>query len=77
MNVDPTSDQFCDVVEWDSLTDEQKASGDWIELPAPDGKPRRARRDDAAQLRRVRRLFDRQELELGLLGSFDAVGRPR
>lgn len=33
MNVDPSSAQFCEVKPWDSLTEAEKASGDWIQLP--------------------------------------------
>jgi hypothetical protein len=33
MNVNPLSEDFGKIVPWDSLTDEQKASGEWIEIP--------------------------------------------
>lgn len=33
MNVNPSSERFTEVVAWDSLTEAEKASGDWIQLP--------------------------------------------
>jgi len=44
MNVNPESSQFGTVKPWDSLTEAEKASGDWIELPAVDASPKQARR---------------------------------
>lgn len=74
MNVNPSSEQFGEVVRWDSLTEQQKSSGDWIELPVVDAEPRMARRDRTAPLRR---LFEPAKLRAARLGSFDAVGKPR
>jgi hypothetical protein len=33
MNVNKDSEEFTEVKPWDSLTEEEKASGDWILLP--------------------------------------------
>lgn len=44
MNVNSESKRFTETVAWDSLTDAEKASGDWIELPTLDNEPRRARK---------------------------------
>lgn len=78
MNVNPRSEQFGDIVPWDSLTEDQKASGDWIELPDVVGEPRRARKDEVGALQRL--LESRGDLVRALemkRGSFDAVGKPR
>lgn len=82
MNVNPQSSQFGDVVPWDSLTDEQKQSGDWIELPTVANEPPRARRRSVAD-----RIFppvasDQQTADLNAAfgrfkGEFDALGKPR
>jgi hypothetical protein len=53
MNVNPQSEDFGKVVRWDSLTGEQKASGDWIELPNVADEPRSARLKHAADMLRA------------------------
>lgn len=85
MNVNVRSEQFGDIVRWDSLTEEQKASGDWIELPDVIGEPHRARKDDVGSLRRlleskgdlVHALEMKHREILMKRGQFDAVGKPR
>lgn len=86
MNVNPASQQFTEVVPWDSLTDEQKASGDWIELPAKDtdvGRQARkktthdtlhamfAKVSDAEITAELPGIFGR------MMGEFDASGKAR
>ena len=46
MNVNPNSADYGKIVPWDSLTDEQRQSGDWILLPThnEDGDPAMAKR---------------------------------
>jgi hypothetical protein len=44
MNVDPTSQRFTEVVAWNSLTEAEQKSGDWIQLPDVSGEPARARK---------------------------------
>jgi hypothetical protein len=47
MNVDSQSPQFTDVRPWDSLTDDEKASGDWILLPDTTNARRKTELDKA------------------------------
>jgi hypothetical protein len=85
MNVDPTSDRFCEVVAWDSLSDAEKKSGKWIELPPViKGEPAKARRRNGADI--LRECFgDEQRRIEGIQARinamrpatrFDALGRP-
>lgn len=48
MNIDPNSNRFCETVAWDSLTDAEKASGDWIQLPDVSQARKRTPIDDLA-----------------------------
>jgi hypothetical protein len=81
MNVNPQSEDFGKVVRWDSLTDEQKASGDWIELPNVADEPRSARLKHAADM--LRELFPPPRSEQQAIddilqrGQFDATGKVR
>lgn len=85
MNVNPRSEQFGTTKPWDDLTEEEKASGDWILLPDVSTEPRRARKSEEAAIREERerqaRVFDAFFAASGppatAKGSFDALGRPR
>jgi hypothetical protein len=77
-----------EIVPWDSLTDEQKASGDWIKLPAHDldghcDARRRTMLDDLlpAQPARVKDFASRSRIAGApgheRRGTFDALGRPK
>lgn len=84
MNVNPSSEQFGEIKPWDSLTDEEKASGDWIELPDVSGSPPRQM---ARKKSRIEKLFGAAKsgkiediedfMRDRVRGQFDALGKPR
>jgi hypothetical protein len=46
VNIDPTSNRHGEIVQWDSLSEADQKSGQWIKLPTHDenGQPVMARR---------------------------------
>lgn len=46
MNVNPSSERYGQIVPWDSLSEAEQKSGDWIKLPTHDenGEPAQARK---------------------------------
>jgi hypothetical protein len=71
------------ITPWDSLTDEQKASGEWIKLPPHDNDghcnaKRRSLLDGLFPTTNVEQaLPDRLFEATHKRGTFDALGRPR
>lgn len=91
MNVNPESPRFTEVRPWDSLTEEERTSGDWILLPevrSPDNPnaivpPRAWYNPNARPRRLLNEIFAKHDPQQGALpsllprGEFDATGRPR
>lgn len=63
MNVNPESERYGEIVAWDSLTEQEQKSGDWLKLPTHDenGEPMQARRKTGAD--RMREMFSPPKTE--------------
>lgn len=69
------------IVPWDSLTDEQRESGEWVKLPPRDSDGHCDARQRSALEMLIRTPAQPTAESLNRLapprGSFDALGRPR
>ena len=72
MNVNPNSADYGKIVRWDSLTDEQRQSGEWILLPThnEDGEPAMAKRKNPLD-----DLFQKSDRNAAILRDLNAMIR--